>query len=172
MLWTHQWSQSIMLIFTSNFSETFPSAVVLGSSHRESYITSSRLRLSLACKNIQAILWKHLKQQQAFNRIPYPVLTNITQCPPVFTDVTKDFSTSDIDCKKQWSVNQNSKNRGKLQYDTFTAWKDQRKAKKLQAQFLTRFLIVLLMKRPCCNHEVAYCTDIDSTSLLNFDIRT
>jgi len=31
------------------------------------------------------------------------------------------------------------------------------KPKKLQAQFITRFLILLLMKHPCCNQEVAYC---------------
>jgi len=68
-----KYNAHIYLQFFCNFlirSVSFP---------RESHITSSCPILSLACKNTQAILSKHLKQQLVFNRIPYTVLKNITQ---------------------------------------------------------------------------------------------
>jgi len=159
----HQYSRSIMHNlppFFLNFS------IRCGSFPRESYINRSRLRLSLTCKNTQTILLKHLKQQPVPNKIPYTVLRNITQRPAVHGCnegfYYKRHRLHKITKCKPEIEKKEVINCGMiiLQHKKINV-----KPKKLQAQFLTRFLILLLMKRPCCNQEVAYCTDIGSTFL-------
>jgi len=128
-------------------------------------------KIVLACKNTQTILLKHLKQQPVFHKIPYTGLRNITQCPPVHRRnegfYYKRHRLHKITKCKPEIEKQDVINCGMilLQHKKINV-----KPKKLQAQFLTRFLILLLMKRPCCNQEVAYCTDTGSTLHWNFNI--